>query len=401
MMDFIYKGKNRDNQELHGKITAENEKRALEMLSKQEIYVLEITQEQSTSFLKGSFFKKKVSLKDKIIFTKQLAIMIKGGLPLIEALNALKEQTENQEFMKTIVTITDDVRGGMALSKAFSKHPKTFSDLYVAVTVSGERSGKLDDVLERLAEQLQKDYDLITQVKSAITYPIVIVCALIGVVVLMLVFVVPKMKTIFDEMGVALPLPTRILLNTSGFVVQYWYIVIAATVGMVIFVRYWSKTARGGVYLDKVKVKVPIFGSLVKKIYLARFTRTTATLVASGLPMLEIIETIKTVVGNKYYLPFFNQISKDVESGIPLSAAMKKVKIFPVMVAQMISVGEKSGKIDEILIQLATFYDKEVAASTSSLASLIEPILIIIIGIGMGLAIISVIMPIYSLVNVI
>lgn len=400
-MEFSYKGKNKQNQNLSGKITANNEKAASDMLSSQEIFVLEIKPLDNGSLTKMTIFKKKISLKDKIIFTKELAIMVKGGLPLIDALNSLEEQAENIEFKKVLEKVTEDVRGGMALSKSFSKHPEVFSELYIAVTISGERSGKLDVTLERLADQLQKDYDLITEVKSAITYPIVIVCALIGVVILMLVFVIPKMKTIFDEMGAVLPLPTRVLLGISAFAVNYWYIVIIILVGIVLLTKFWAKTAKGGLFLDKMKVKVPIFGTLVRKIYLARFTRTTATLVSSGLPMLEIIETIKTVVGNKYYLPSFNQISKDVESGIPLSGAMMKHKIFPIMVAQMISVGEKTGKIDEILIQLATFYDKEVEASTSSLASLIEPILIIVIGIGMGLAIIAVIMPIYSLVNVI
>lgn len=399
-MEFTYKAKNRAGTESSGKLTASSEKQASEMLSKQDLFVISL--KNSGGFFGGGMtFKKKVSLKDKIIFTKQLAIMIKGGLPLVEALDALREQTENQEFIKAISMIIDDVRGGQSLSKSLAKHPKLFSDLYVAVTYSGERSGKLDDVLDRLAEQLQKDYDLITSVKGAMTYPIVIVSALVGVMILMLVFVVPKMKSIFDDMGVKLPLATRVLLNMSGFLVKDWYIVLG--VGAVLFfgIRFWARTPKGGMTIDKMKIRVPIFGSLVNKIYLARFTRTTATLIASGLPMLEIIETDKIVIGNKYFRPIFDQISKDVEGGVPLSLAMKKHKVFPVMIAQMVSVGEKSGKIDEILLKLADFYDKEVEAMTSNMAALIEPILIVVIGAGVGAAIVAVIMPIYSLVNVI
>jgi type IV pilus assembly protein PilC len=401
-MEFSYKAKNLEGQLSAGVISASDEKHALEILGKQRLFVVEIKNNQAKqAFGQGLQFKKSVSLKDRIIFTNQLAIMIKAGLPLVEALQALKEQTENPVFIKAIAEITDEVRGGQALSIALSHHPKIFPELYIAVTASGEKSGKLDVDLERLSDQLQKDYDLITKVKGAITYPIVIVTALIGVVIMMLVYVVPKMKDIFDQMGVALPLPTRILLATSGFIINYWYIVIIVLAAIILGIRFWVRTPAGRLALDTFKIKMPLFGALTKKIYLARFARTTATLIASGLPMLEIISTDKAVVSNHYYQPIFDQIHHDVESGIPLSAALKKHKIFPAMISQMVSVGEKSGKIDQILSQLAGFYDKEVEASTSNMASLIEPILIIIIGFGMGVAIIAVIMPIYSLVNVI
>jgi len=269
------------------------------------------------------------------------------------------------------------------------------------VTASGEKSGKLDDSLQRLAEQLQKDYDLISKIKTAVSYPIVIVIALVGVMALMLIFVVPKLKKIFDEMGVQLPLITRIILGLSNFAVHFWYIVIVVIAGLIIGIRYWSRTPAGGAAWDKFKIKMPIFGILTQKIYIARFARTTATLVASGLPMLEILATVKQVIGNRYYKPYFNLISQDVENGSTLSVALRKQKIFPVMIPQLISVGERSGKVDDILYQIADFYDKEVEASTASLASMIEPVLIIVIGAGIGVAIASVILPIYSLVNVI
>lgn len=401
-MEFIYTAKTDKNEVSSGKIQAQNEKQAINSLQKQGLFVLELKTEHQESTQKISFsFRKKVSLKDKIIFTKQLSMMVKGGLPLVEALNALKEQTENQVFREAIIQITDEVRGGIALSKALEKHPKIFPKLYVSVTASGEQSGKLDQVLERLADQLQKDYDLITKVKAAITYPIVIVCALLGVVVLMLVFVVPQLKGIFSEMGVQLPIFTRILLGTSDFVIRFWYIVIIVITGLYLAIRYWGKTPRGRLSIDKFKITMPIFGQLSRKIYMARFTRTMATLVSSGLPMLRILETVKEVVGNQVYKMAFEGISQDVESGVTLSVALRKQKIFPPMISQMVAVGEKSGKIDEILLHLANFYDKEVDASTSALASMIEPILIVIIGAGVGAAIAAVILPIYSLVNVI
>jgi len=399
-MDFTYLAKNQKGAQVTGKISAQNNKQAIEMLKSQGLFVLKL--DSSSHMQLGNIsFRKKVSLKDKIIFTKELAMMVRGGLALVEALNALEEQTENQNFKEAIGKITEDVRGGTALSKAMSKYPKIFPGLYIAVTESGEKSGKLDQVLDRLADQLQKDYDLITKVKSAITYPIVIVCALFGVVILMLVFVVPKLKDIFSEMGVALPITTRILLGTSDFVVRFWYIVIALIVGIYFAIRFWARSPKGGLAWDRFKIRMPIFGQLARKIYMARFTRTMATLVASGLPMLEIIDTVKEVVGNQVFKIAFEGISKDVESGVTLSKALKKQRIFPPMIYQMVSVGERSGKIDDVLLNIANFYDKEVEASTSNLASLIEPILILIIGAGVGLAIASIIMPIYSLVNVI
>jgi type IV pilus assembly protein PilC len=328
-------------------------------------------------------------------------MMIHGGLSIVEALMALQEQTENLNFKKTIAEVVEDVRGGMALSKALDKHPKVFPKLYISVTASGEKSGKLDQVLESLAEQLQKDYDLISKVKSAVTYPIVIVCALLGVMIIMLVFVVPQLKSIFNEMGVPLPITTRMLLATSDFMVNFWYLVIALLVGIYFGIRYWARTPKGGFFWDNFKIKVPIFGKLVQKIYLARFARTMATLVAAGLPMLEIIETVKDVVGNKVFTQAFKQISQDVETGVTLSMALKKHRIFPSMISQMVAVGERSGRVDDVLKNIADFYDKEVEATTANLASLIEPILILIIGAAVGLAVASVIMPIYSLVNVI
>lgn len=399
-MDFIYKAKDSSGKLTEGKMQAETEKQALDVLHKQGIYVLSLKKEGKGQL--NFSLSKKVSLKDKIIFTKQLAMMTKGGLPLVEALQALQEQTESPIFSEAISKITSDVQGGVALSKSLEKHPKIFSKLYVAVTASGERSGKMDEVLERLADQLQKDYDLISKVKTAVTYPIVIVCALIGVLALMLIFVVPQLKEIFDEMGVALPLPTRILLGTSDFIVHFWYIVLALLIGLYFLIRFWARTPKGGYLIDEFKIKVPIFGQLVQKIYMARFTRTTGTLVAAGLPMLEILTTVKEVISNKYYQPSFKQITGDVESGVTLSNALKKhKKIFPPMVSQMVSVGEKSGKVDEILFHLANFYDKEVESTTANLTALIEPILILVIGAGIGVAIASVIMPIYSLVNAI
>lgn len=400
-MIFSYVAKNEKGIESKGQIEASSEGEAGKILSEKKMFVISLKNEEKQIFAKVSLFKKGVSLKEKIIFTKELAMMVRSGLPLVDALEALKEQTESVTLSKAVADISNDIKGGATLSHSLSKFPKIFPNVYISITASGEKSGKLDEVLDRLAEQLQKDYDLMTKVKNAITYPIVIVVALLGIMTLMLTFVVPKMKTIFTEMGVELPAITQILLNTSDFVVKYWYIVILVIIGIVIFIKMWGDSKTGGFLLDRAKIKMPIFGALVVKVYMARFTRTMATLVASGLPMLEIVKTVKEVVGNNVYNPLFDQIYTDIESGVPLSQALKKHREFPVMIAQMVSTGEKSGKIDYVLFNVADFYDKEVEATTNNLTALIEPILILVIGAGVGVAIASVILPIYSLVNTI
>jgi len=401
-MNFKYQAKTHEGEIIKGRIQAQSEKEAVKLLSNKKLFILEMYPEKAE--MSFSIFQKKVSLKDKIIFTKELAMMTKGGLPLVDSLSALEEQAENEVFSKAIGAIATDVKGGTSLSKAMGKYPQIFSNLYISITASGEQSGKLDEVLLRLADQLQKDYDLNQRIKNATTYPLVVVIALIGIMILMLVFVVPKLKAIFSEMGVELPLITRILLGSSDFAIKYWYILVAVIGGLYFFAKFWAKTPDGSMALDKMKLKLPIFGNLLREIYIARFARTMATLISSGLPMLAIIETVQQVVGNKVYEKAFEEIGKDIESGVTLSTALRKHnhdKIFPSMIAQMTAMGEKSGKVDYVLFEVADFYDKEVAATTDNMATLIEPILILIIGGGVGAAIAAVILPMYSLVKVI
>lgn len=401
-MNFKYKAKTSEGEVLEGRIQAPTEKEAVKLLSNKKLFILEMYSEKvANSF---TLFQKKVSLKDKIIFTKELAMMTKGGLPLVDSLAALEEQTENPVFSKAIGAIGTDVKGGTSLSKSMGKFPNIFSNLYISIAASGEESGKLDEVLLRLADQLQKDYDLNQRIKNATTYPLVVVIALIGIMIMLLIFVVPKLKNIFDEMGVELPWITRVLLGSSDYMLKYWYIVIILIIGIYLFFRFWSKSPDGALAIDRMKIKMPIFGGLMRQIYLARFSRTMATLISSGLPMLAIIDTVKQVVGNKVYAQAFEEIGHDIESGVTLSTALRKHnhdKIFPSMIAQMTAMGEKSGKVDYVLFEVADFYDKEVAGTTDNMATLIEPILILIIGAAVAAAIAAVILPMYSLVNVI
>lgn len=405
-MKLSYSAKDQSGKIQAGVIDGPSETTAAKALHEQGLFVLEIKKVGAElPGLKGNiqipFLSNRVPLKDKIIFTQQLAMMIKAGLPLMDAFAALQEQTENKYFSSAISEVAKEVKGGKALSETMAKYPKIFPKLYIAIVRSGEKSGKLDESLERLAEQLQKDYDLISKIKAAVTYPILVIVALVGIVIIMLVFVVPQLKSVFADMGAELPLVTRIVLGTSDLIRNFWYIWIIVIVGLILGIRFWAKTQAGGIIWDNLKLKIPLIGPLIKKIYIARFARTMGTLVASGLPMLEIIETIGQVLTNKVYQLAFGKISKDIENGIPLSSALKKQNIFPAMVYHLAAVGEKSGKLDYVMLSMATFFDKEVENTTANLATLVEPILIIIIGAGVGLVVAAVIMPIYSLVNVI
>ncbi len=405
-MKLSYSAKDQSGKIQTGVFDAPSETAAAKALHEQGLFVLEVKKiGAELPGLKGNiqipFLSNRVPLKDKIIFTQQLAMMIKAGLPLMDAFAALQEQTENKYFSSAISEVAKEVKGGKSLSETMGKYPKIFSKLYIAIVRSGEKSGKLDESLERLSDQLQKDYDLISKIKAAVTYPILVIGALVGIMIIMLVFVIPQLKTIFADMGAELPLVTRIVLGTSDLIRNFWYIWIIIIVGLILGIRFWAKTPAGGIIWDNLKLKIPLIGPLIKKIYIARFCRTMGTLVASGLPMLEIIETVGQVLTNKIYQLAFGKISKDIENGIPLSVALKKQNIFPAMVYHLAAVGEKSGKLDYVMLSMATFFDKEVENTTANLATLVEPILIIIIGAGVGLVVASVIMPIYSLVNVI
>lgn len=406
-MKYTYTCKDSAGELQSGTIEAPNEIKAANMLHTQGLFVLELKtgsipfQKIASNLNISSSLFKKVTLKDKIIFTQQLAMMIKAGLPLIDAFAALVEQTENKYFASVIADIALGVKGGKTISEIIAQYPRIFSKFYIAVIHSGEKSGKLDEVLARLAEQLQKDYDLITKIKAAITYPILVIVTLVGIVILMLIFVIPQLKTIFRDMGVELPLVTRIILGTSDLIINYWYIIILLLLGLALGWRFWMRTAAGKLIWDRFKLKIPLIGPIIRKIYMTRFCRTTGTLVASGLPILNIIDTIGDVIDNRVYQNAFKKISKDIENGIQFSVTLKKQMIFPAMIYHLIAIGEKSGKLDYVLLSMADFFDKEVEATTSNLATLIEPILIIIIGAGVGLVVASVIMPIYSLVNVI
>lgn len=398
-MLYFYSAKTYSGENTKGEIESVDQFKAVKELKERQLIVLEIKEKKSTFDL--SFLRFGVSLKEKVIFLSQLTMMLKSGLPLVEALEALKEQTSNKQFVEIIDEISIAIRGGKSLSESMQKYPNVFPSLYIGVISSGEKSGKLDEVTDRLAKQMQKDDDLYSKIKNALMYPAVILVAIAGVLTLVLVYIMPQVKKIFDDMNITLPLLTRMILGVSSFTEHFWWLIILIIIGIIIIFRSLLNNYAFKYAWDRMQLSLPIFGPFIKKIYMSRFTSNLATLVSAGLPMLEALDTTKGVVSNVIYQNAMERIYKDIENGVQFSASLKKEKVFPAMIAQLVNIGEKSGKLDLVLTDLSDFFDKEVENITRNLTTLLEPILTIIMGIGVALVVASVILPIYGLVNVI
>jgi type II secretory pathway component PulF len=325
--------------------------------------------------------------------------MIRAGLPIIKSLEALRKQSENHYFQDVISQMINAVKGGQTLSKSMARYPHIFSEIYIAVVKAGEETGQLASVLLTLSEQQEKEADLISKIKSAMIYPAIILCTLIGVAFLIIFFVLPNLEKIFTESGQQLPILTRILLGTSKVFTSYWYIIFPVLIGIFFALRIWFKTDQGRTIYDRLKITTPVFGNLSKKVYMARFSRTMAMLVQASLPILQSLKIVQKTISNVHYNEAFNRINKAVESGKPLSEAIDKEVLFPAMVAQLTNLGEQSGNLESVLLEVANFYDKEVDAVTRNLSALLEPLLLLVMGAGVGFVVAAVLGPIYGMVQ--
>jgi len=399
-MHFTYKARDGEGKIIKGEIESADEAGAVSALRENGLYISFIAAKTESKFDKIAFFNK-TSLKDKIIFTQQLGIMIKSGLSVVEAMKALAEETTNKKFAAEINQVISDVKGGTQLSEALAKHPRTFDAVYIHTVRSGEKSGKLEEILARLAVQQEKDYELTSKVRGALIYPTFVLFALIAVFILVLVGVIPELKKIFDEMDVPLPVMTRVILGLSDFMKNNIILMVIILAVIVVALRFIGKTPSGRRIFDQIKMKIPVLGNLTKKSYMAKFCRTFAGLSAAGLPLLDIFHTSRDVINNVIYQEAIEAMTKKVESGEPISKVLKESSLFPAMVGQLASVGEKSGSIDTVFETLANFFDREVDNITSNLSQMLEPVLMIVMGVGVGILIISVVQPIYGLVNVI
>lgn len=343
----------------------------------------------------------RVKLKDLAVFSRQFATMLNSGLTLIRALAILAEQTENQKLAQTIAEVRNDVERGSSLSIALGRHPKTFNRLYIAMVRSGEIGGVLDSVLLRLSDTLEKQVELRRKIRSAMTYPIValVICLSLGLAMLM--FVVPQFKAIYTGLGGTLPLPTRILISVSDMMLKFFPIFVLLVIGAFLLFRRWCRSPSGKPKWDAFRLRVPVFGQLARKVALARFSRTLAALTRSGVGILESLDIVAETAGNEIVAEAVRDTQAAVKRGDTLARPLEQHEVFPPMVVQMISVGEETGAIDEMLDKIAEFYDSEVSATVDALASLIEPMMMVAIGAVVGSMIISLYLPLFNIIKLI
>lgn len=343
----------------------------------------------------------KIKLTDKVIFSRQFATMINAGVPIVQSLSILKEQTSSKAFKTVLGDLAKKVQGGTTLSNAMAVHPHAFSPVYINMVRAGESGGILDEVLERLATQQEKDAAIVSKVRGAMIYPSVIVTVTVGAFVFLMTGIVPKMAEVFEQFGTELPAYTRAMLATSKFMTQNGILLLGITIGSVIAISRWRKTKAGRKAIDNLILRAPIFGPIVRKVNVARFARTFGSLMTSGISVLDALRTTGMALGNSVYQDDVLKLATAVQNGKTISEPLRNNSNFPPIVGQMITVGEETGKLDEILIKVATFYENEVDAVISNITSIIEPIMIVVIGGMIGSIVISVLGPLGNLSNAI
>jgi type IV pilus assembly protein PilC len=393
---FLWEGKTRQGNIQKGEISANNKEEVIALLRRQNIMPVAVSAKPRE--IKISFGAPKITDKDIVIFTRQLATMIDAGLPLVQCLEILGSQTDNKTLAKTVIQVRTDVESGATFADALKKHPKVFDNLYVNMVAAGEAGGILDTILGRLAAYMEKFAKIKRQIKSAMIYPSVILFVAVAVVALLLVVVVPMLATMFKEAGQALPLPTRIVIAVSDFL-KGWggLILLLSFVGLIVGIKQWRKTENGLRTTDRIAMKVPVAGMLITKVSVAKFTRTLGTLLTSGVPILEGLIIVARTAGNKIVEDAILTTRQSVSEGKTLAEPLTKANVFPPMVTQMIAVGEATGALDTMLSKIADFYDDEVDAAVAALTSMLEPMLMIFLGTTVGFVIVAMYMPIFQM----
>jgi len=408
MPSFKYTAKDPSGNRVEGTIAARNQNDALSDLKKRSLQITNIEEDKSSGggFFQSDFFtgkvsaaSAKVSLNDLILFTRQLATMIGAGIPLLESLEILCDQVENLGFKAVLVEVVTDIRGGVDFSSALGKHsPRAFPEIYVNMIRAGEVSGQLDEILERLADYQEATAALRSKIKSAMTYPIISICMILGITSFLMVFIIPKFKTIFEGLGVELPLITTILLDVSVFMRDEWMTWVSGIILSGVAFNFYRKTPFGQWQLDWVSLNLPVFGPLFKKVAISRFAKTFATLIQAGVPILGALEIVASTAGNKIIEAIVIEASESVRQGETLATPLaNSPSVFPPMVVKMIAIGEKSGALEQLLEKISEFYDQQVEAMVDQLTALIEPIMIAVMGVMVGSMVLAIFLPIFKM----
>jgi len=391
-MQFAYKAKESGGKVIEGVVEAADQKAAMARLREQKLSVLEIKIGPGKKKRKG-----KVESKDVVIFSRQLSTLVSAGVPIVQGLNILEAQAESPAFRAVVGSLRTDIEAGLSIADAMKKHPQAFSELYVAMIKAGEVGGILDTILERLSGFLESSEQLRAKVKSALMYPTVVFSVAGLITIFLIMFVIPIFKDIFSSFGAKLPWLTQMMITISDFLrTKILFIVPPLALGVWLF-KKWLKTEKGQEKVDDISLKLPVFGILLKKVAIARFSRTLGTLIKSGVPILQGLETVAKTSGNKIIERAINASRDSIKEGGRISDPLKKANIFPPMVIQMISVGEETGGLDNMLNKIADFYDQEVDTAVKGLTSMIEPLIIVFLGVVVGTIVIAMFMPMFSL----
>ncbi len=398
MATFRYSAKDKTGRTVTGALASADERTLLEILRRQELIVISIKQERKKEKISLYLdFGGRIKLSELVLFARQLATMIDSGIPLVQALDILSEQIEHREFKAVVATIKKDVSTGSSFHEALAKHPKVFTPLFINMVKAGESSGALDDIMDRLAIYLEKTDSLIRKVRTAMTYPIAVCIMAVCITMVMLIKIVPVFKSIYADFGGKLPVPTLILVSVSDFLINYFFMWFAIAVTGVFLLARFIKTDKGALILDEFKLKMPIFGVILKKVAVSKFCRTLATLVKSGVPILSALEIVAKTSGNRIIENAVEKVRASIREGENITDPLMRTKVFPPLVVRMISVGEQTGELEKMLSKIADFYDDQVDASVTGITSLIEPLVIAFLGTVVGTIVICMFLPIFKL----
>jgi type IV pilus assembly protein PilC len=398
---YAYEVRDQSGKTISGTIVADSQALVLERLKEQGMVPVKVALQKKVSLKMEFNVRTKVKLKDLAIFSRQFSTMISSGLPMLRALATLENQTSSKALATAVSEVRQDVERGSSLSASMAKHPKVFNNLYVAMVKSGETGGVLDAVLDRLAGNLEREVSLRGRIKSAMTYPIVVLGFVTLIMMAMLLFIVPQFKSIYAQLHGQLPLPTRMLLAVSD-AVRTKFLFVAIAIGVIVFLfKRWKKTTNGRRALDKFKLKAPIFGPLFQKTALSRFSRTLSVMSKSGVPIIQALDVVAETVNNAVMSDAVRDVQESVKGGESLAKPLGRHEVFPGMVVQMLTVGEETGALDTMLEKIAQFYDDEVTAAVDSLTSILEPVMIAVVGGAVGLAVIALYMPMFNIINLI
>jgi type IV pilus assembly protein PilC len=393
MASFTYTARDAKGQLQSAVLEAPSREEAISQLKKQRLNVIKI--DEQTKKKKGG----KVAMRDIVIFTRQFSTMINSGLPLVQAMGILAEQSENPNLRDITKQVVFDVESGNTVADAFRKHPTAFSDLYVNMVAAGEAGGILDTILMRLAVFMEKNDALVRKVKGAMIYPGVIMTVAGGAILVLLIFVIPTFQRMFAEAGIPLPLPTRIVIGMSQGLQKWWWAIGGAIAGLVWSIKKYYTTNDGKLVIDRLMLKAPVLGDVLRKSAVSRFTRTLGTLIGSGVSILDGLEITAKTSGNRVIQDAIMESRSSIAGGETISAPLKKSQVFPPMVISMINVGEQTGGLDEMLGKIADFYDEEVDAAVSGLLALMEPMMIVFLGVVVGGMVVAMYLPIFDMVN--